>query len=90
MRCAVRIAIGASILLIIPLWLLKNHLEDLWNQYDVPAYVVSAYKTSSLAGGYHALPHRTRPLADNTNDKVIVMARLEQEDTDWVKEELPK
>ncbi len=90
MRCAARIAIGASILLFIPLWLLKNHLEDIWTQYDVPAYVFSAYKSSSLAGEGYATPHHKRPSANNSSDKVIVMAKLELEDTDWVAEELPE
>ena len=72
------------------MWLLKSHCEDLWHQYDVPAYVVSAYEASWLAREGHVTPNGTQPSGSNSSDKVIVMARLEQEDTAWVAEELPE
>lgn len=88
MRCAARLAICTCILLLVPLWLLKDHCEDLWYQYDVPAYVVNAYEASWVAGEGHVTPNGTKPSANNSSDKVIVMARLEREDTSWVAEEL--
>lgn len=90
MRCAARLAICTSILLIVPLWLLKSHCEDLWHQYDVPAYALSAYEASWLASEGHVTPNGTKPSGSNSSDKVIVMARLEHEDTRWVAEELPE
>ncbi len=90
MRGVARLAICTSILLIVPLWLLKSHCEDLWHQYDVSAYVVSAYEASWLPGEGHVTPNGTKPSSKNSSDKVIVMARLEQEDTSWVAEMLPE
>lgn len=90
MRCAARLAIGTSILLLVPLWLLKNHCEDLWHQYDVSAYVLGTYESSWLAGKGNVTTNSTMPAVNNSSDKVIVMARLEEEDTSWVVEELPE
>lgn len=90
MSGAARLAICTSILLIMPLWYLKSHCEDLWHQYDVSAYVVSAYEASWIPGEGHVTLIGTKPSSRNSSDKVIVMARLEQEDTSWVAEMLPE
>lgn len=88
MRCPARIAIGIAVLLLVPLSLLVLHLEDLWNQYDVTAYVFTTYKTAWLGRAGSFTHKRPQASFNNSSDKVVVMAKLEAEDTDWVAEEL--
>ena len=86
MRWTVRFALTASIVSIILLLILKQHLEDLWQQYNVPAYLRSSFKNSFR---YGELDHLA-PVSGKMGDKIIVMARLEQENTDWVAKNLPE
>ncbi|BDD58645.1 hypothetical protein MAP00_003908 [Monascus purpureus] len=82
MKGAVRLATCASIItLIYLLYLLKNHLQGLCDQYSAGAYLVAWMANH---GAHHHSPHRGA-----VGDKVIVMARLEEDDTNWVQEELP-
>lgn len=83
MKGAVRLATCASIItLIYLLYLLKNHLQGLCDQYSAGAYLVAWMANH---GAHHHSPHRGA-----VGDKVIVMARLEEDDTNWVQEELPE
>ena len=62
--------------------LLLAHLHDLGDQYGaVDYFTFSLYKisTKTPAQRYHS-----------PQDKVIVMAKMEHEDTSWVAEELPE
>lgn len=86
MRWTVRFALTASIVSIILLLILKQHLEDLWDQYNVPAYLRSSFKNSFRHG---ELDHLA-PVPGKMGDKIIVMARLERENTDWVAKNLPE
>lgn len=86
MRWTVRFALTASIVSIILLLILKQHLEDLWDQYNVPAYLRSSFKNSFRHG---ELDHLA-PIPGKMGDKIIVMARLEHENTDWVAKNLPE
>lgn len=86
MRWTIRFAIIASIVLIILLGLLKNHLEDLWEQYNVTAYVQSSFKNTFR----HGTLDYDIPIPDKVGDKVIVMAKMEKENTDWVAANLPE
>lgn len=86
MRWTLRFALTASILLVLLLLLLKRHLEDLWDQYNVPAYLRSSLKSSFRHGSLEYPP----PIPGKTGDKIIVMAKLEKEDTDWVVKNLPE
>lgn len=86
MRWTVRFALTASIVSIILLLILKQHLEDLWDQYNVPAYLRSSFKNSFRHG---ELDHLA-PVPGKMGDKIIIMARLERENTDWVAKNLPE
>jgi hypothetical protein len=84
MRCGFRLAICALLVLLVPFYLLKAHLEDLCNQYRAGAYFIDWLN-------YNDRPHgKATTDPDLKGDKVIVMARLEEEPTGWVEEELPE
>jgi len=82
MKCSLRLLLGASLILLIPLFFLSRHLLDLWDQYNGSAYVVAFIS--------HGNQVRTPPIPAQPGDKIIVMAKLEQENTDWVAEYLPE
>lgn len=65
--------------------LLLAHLQDLANQYGVVDYF-----TFSLSNTMSRRPYHPNPPRNVTGDKVIVMAKMEHEDTTWVAEELPE
>lgn len=83
MKGGVRLAVCVSILLLFSLYLLEAHLHDLYNQYRAGTYLVDWLDRNG--------PVHSSPSGDITpGDKVIVMAKLEEENTDWVEEELPE
>lgn len=84
MKSSSRIICCATLLLLIPLYLLKVHLEDFCDQYRAGAYLVDWVKSRYFPLTVPTLPH------GRTGDKVIVMAKLEAEHTEWVEEELPE
>lgn len=88
MKCGSRFAICGLMLLLFPLYLLKVHLEDLCNQYRAGAYLTEWYHSRYPSDA----PQRwkTPSPGEPNDDKVIVMAKLEEESTDWVQEELPE
>lgn len=86
MRWILRFFATASLVSILLLLLLKNHLQDLSDQYDVSAYIHASLRNSFHYGTleYHA------PFSGKVGDKVIIMAKLEKEDTEWVAANLPE
>ena len=84
MKCGFRLAVGISLVLLVPLYLVKVHLEDLCDQYRAGAYLVDWLHINSPE--YEGV----LPEHDPSGDKVIVMAKLEEEPTEWVKAELPE
>lgn len=86
MRWVLRFFVTASLVAILPLLLLKNHLQDLSDQYNVNAYIHASLRNSFHDGKveYHT------PFAGKVGDKVIIMAKLEKEDTEWVAANLPE
>lgn len=83
MRLALRLLLCASFLLFFPLYLLEAHLQDLYDQYSAGAYVADWWnykQPTSQNAGFQKTP----------GDKVIVMAKMEQEQTSWVEDELPE
>lgn len=82
MRTAHRLLIAAT-LVVAFLILVKLRLYDIWDQYNVPAYV-----SSSL--GLKEDGHFEHPPLGMVGDKVVVMAKMEKENTDWVAENLPE
>ena len=86
MRWLLRFAITAFALLLIPLFLLQSHIRDIWDQYSIGSYVGSSWVNTF--GHEEVESHRT--FTGDVGDKVIIMAKLEEEDTSWVKEHLPE
>jgi hypothetical protein len=72
--------ICVSSILLLSLYLLEAHLQDLCNQYRAGAYMVAWLDRNAAS-----TPTYTTP-----GDKVIVMAKLEEEHTEWVAQELPE
>ncbi|KAK1140694.1 hypothetical protein N8T08_010007 [Aspergillus melleus] len=83
MRCGFRLALCILLVLLVPLYLIKAHLEDLCDQYRAGAYLVNWLDINSSE--YEGV----LPKHDLFSDKVIVMAKLEEEPTEWVEAELP-
>lgn len=65
--------------------LLIAHFQDLGDQYGVVDYF-----TFAVSNVKSNRPHESKPIDQTTEDKVIVMAKMEQEDTSWVADELPE
>ena len=86
MRWSLRFALSASVLLIILLLFLKSHLEDLWSQYSVGSYISHSWRNTFQYG----IVDNNPAFGGEPGDKVIVMAKLEKENTDWVTEHLPE
>jgi hypothetical protein len=86
MRWILRLLFAGLFFPILLLFLLKNHLEDLSDQYNVSDYVHASLQNTFHHGtlDYHA------PFDGKVGDKVIIMAKLEKEDTEWVAENLPE
>ncbi|KAL4806108.1 hypothetical protein BDV18DRAFT_160177 [Aspergillus unguis] len=83
MKSGYRLALCFLLLLLIPLYFLEAHFADLAYQYHAGTYLVDWLSSEDVS--------RTKWSAYNGNikDKVIVMARLEEEPVQWVHEELP-
>jgi hypothetical protein len=75
----------AICLLLIGAFVLFTHLHDLGDQYGAVDYF-----TLSLFGLSTHQPQEPKPVGSKGGDKVIVMAKMEHEDTSWVAEELPE
>ena len=86
MRWAVRFFAAAALVAIISLLLLVNHLRDLSDQYNTAAYIQASLRNTFL---YGTLDYQI-PIGGKVGDKVVIMAKLEQEDTDWVAANLPE
>lgn len=84
MKCGLRITLCAILLAGVTLYLLGDHLRDLGDQYRAGAYLNVWWNKNELQY-FPTPPQQTSP-----GDKVIVMAKLEEEPTEWVEEELPE
>jgi hypothetical protein len=65
--------------------LLVAHLQDLGDQYGVVDYFT--FSVSNLRADR---PSHSNTIGNIVGDKIIVMAKMETEDTSWVAEELPE
>lgn len=83
MRGGLRLALCVTGVLLFSLYLLEAHLQDLCNQYRAGAYLIDWLDRNGPA-------HRPAHGNITPGDKVIVMAKLEEEPTDWVEEQLPE
>lgn len=68
-----------------PLFLLIRHFLDLGNQYSAFTY----FRTPLSQFLSRASPDAPHAIGIEADDKIIVMAKVETEDTDWVARELP-
>jgi hypothetical protein len=59
------------------------HFQDLGDQYGVVDYF-----TFAVSNVTPKRPNQQKPSGTRPGDKVIVMAKMEHEDTSWVAEEL--
>ena len=84
MKCGLRFTVCAALLVCTLVYFLGRHLRDLGDQYRAGAYLSDWWYRNDL--GYSRVPSPSSV----ENDKVIVMAKLEEERTDWVEEELPE
>lgn len=83
MKGGLRFAICISLLLIFSLYLLEAHLQDICNQYRAGAYLAEWLNRNEAT-------QKPIPIYGTPGDKVIVMAKLAEEHTEWVQEELPE
>ena len=88
MRTAHRLLI-AAVLVLAFLILVKVRLYEIWDQNNVPAYIRSSLGFS-LGFDDDDIDHFSHPPLGTVSDKVIVIAKMESEDTDWVAENLPE
>ena len=86
MRLALRFAISASIIFIILLLCVKIKLEDIWDQYGVSTYIAHSWRNTFQHGSVQNIP----TFRGEASDKVVIMAKTEKENTDWVVEHLPE
>lgn len=86
MRLALRFALSASVFLIILLLVVKIKLEDIWDQYGVSTYISHSWKNTFQHGPVQSIP----TFGGKASDKVVIMAKTEKENTDWVAEHLPE
>lgn len=80
-----RLALSSIAFVVCLLWFTRHHLEEIWDQYSVKNYIVDSVF-------YYITPEEAsdKPEELEWGDKVIVMARMEEENTDWVQQELPE
>ncbi|OJD18778.1 hypothetical protein AJ78_01249 [Emergomyces pasteurianus Ep9510] len=88
MKWCLRLAVVFSCLKLVILWFLVRHLHDRFNQDSAVTYIIdsvlAAVHPESIRGYLKELPNDVE-----VGDKIIVMARLEEENADWVQDELP-
>lgn len=80
-----RILVLLSLILITPVFLLIRHFLDLGDQYSAFTY----FQTSLTRFLFRDSPSSPHAIGVEADDKIIVMARTETDDTDWVTRELP-
>ena len=86
MRLVLRFALSASIFVIILLLIIKIKLEDIWDQYGVSTYIAHSWKNTFQHGPVQTIP----TFGGEVSDKVVIMAKTEEENTDWVAQQLPE
>ncbi|KAL8987197.1 MAG: hypothetical protein Q9177_003572 [Variospora cf. flavescens] len=85
MRWVLRFAIPASLLVIVLCTVLYVKFAEIWDQYDASAYAWASLK-NTLRGSKLDNPP---PIEGKIEDKVVIMAKVESADTQWVAEHLP-
>ena len=86
MHCSIRLATCTSVILCTVVLMLKEKLEDVWHQSSTSLYIHEAVYNAWHTADVNESSQWDEPLGD----KIVVMAKLENEDTDWVSENLPE
>ncbi|KLJ07437.1 hypothetical protein EMPG_17084 [Blastomyces silverae] len=89
MKCSLRFAVGISCLILVALWFLVRHFADLLDQYSGGSYLTDSFYARFHSGSFDLRKDAAHAHDVEVGDKIIVMAKLEEEDTDWVRDELP-
>ncbi|KAJ5716472.1 hypothetical protein N7493_008383 [Penicillium malachiteum] len=84
MKGGLRVLLCIGCVLFFSLYLLEAHIQDICNQYRAGSFVWT-WIDRHIPGSRPPPP----PYIGIPGDKVIVMAKLEEEYTNWVEEELP-
>ncbi|KAG8525839.1 uncharacterized protein KY384_000599 [Bacidia gigantensis] len=84
MRLALRLGLAVCSGLLIALVLLNRPITNFWDQYGVASYIKTRLKTSLKDGTLDYLP----ALPGATGDKIIVMAKLEKDDINFISSDL--
>ncbi|GAA82515.1 similar to An02g01160 [Aspergillus luchuensis IFO 4308] len=82
MRRPSRFQLCICLLFLIILILLESHLTDLCDQYRAQEYIVDWFSLERTSQVTISSPGQT-------GDKVIVAAKLQEEQTEWIEQELP-
>lgn len=86
MRWIVRTAVAVAVALaLVMLFVFDTLVRDSWHKYNVNDFVYS-----SVAEALDYDLDTYNPTGENTGDKIVIMAKLEAEDTEWVAEKLPE
>lgn len=82
MRQTLRLSLAACLILLIALFFLTRKVLDTWDQYSISSYIRASIN--------HGAQAEAPTIPGEPGDKIVVMAKLEQEDTNWVEEYLPE
>ncbi|KAL8921788.1 MAG: hypothetical protein Q9208_005545 [Pyrenodesmia sp. 3 TL-2023] len=85
MRWTLRFAVPALALLFTLCTILYIKFAQIWDQYNAPAYAWASLKNSFRGSKLDSPP----AIVGKVEDKVVIMAKVESEDTQWVAENLP-
>ncbi|KAL9576498.1 MAG: hypothetical protein Q9212_007050, partial [Teloschistes hypoglaucus] len=88
MRWTLRFALPALVLVITLFAILYIKYDQIWDQYNAPAYAWASLQNTFRGSTLDNPP----PVLDGegkVGDKVVIMAKVESENTDWVARNLP-
>ncbi|KAI4179742.1 MAG: hypothetical protein LQ348_005334 [Seirophora lacunosa] len=85
MRWVLRFAVPAALLVIVLCTILFVKFAEIWDQYNAPAYAWASLQ-NTLHGSKLDNPP---PIKGKVEDKIVIMAKVESADTQWVAEHLP-
>ncbi|KAL8877163.1 MAG: hypothetical protein Q9198_004773 [Flavoplaca austrocitrina] len=85
MRWTVRFALPALLLAITLFVILYIKFAQMWDQYSAPSYAWASLQNTFRGSELDNPP----AVVGKVEDKVVIMAKVESENTDWVAENLP-
>ncbi|KAL8714952.1 MAG: hypothetical protein Q9225_006481, partial [Loekoesia sp. 1 TL-2023] len=85
MRWTLRFALPALLVVITLCTILYIKFAQIWDQYNAPAYAWASLQNTFRGSKLDSTP----PIPGKVEDKVVIMAKVESEDTQWVADYLP-